>query len=187
MSLREQWIRPLDALPQDYQHVIAITSSGQEEEMYLVDDKWHIVDGVRIPIEFVVFWHEKREQPTVEMAEDCITKVEVINTIHKIIYGFFDIADDDSEEPINDKDKLLLTINKAISNAVKVLPSVTPSRPRGKWIDIGMWLEGKKYGKEYGEMIDAYSCDYCGYSQYHKTNFCPNCGCYCGGDDNVDE
>lgn len=56
------------------------------------------------------------------------------------------------------------------------LPSVTPTRPHGEWIDIGMWLEGRKYGKEHGEMIDAYSCDYCGYSQYHKTNFCPYCG-----------
>ena len=65
-------------------------------------------------------------------------------------------------------------------------PSVTPQPKRGKWIDTGMWLEGRKYGKEHGEMIDAYSCEYCGYSQYHKTNFCPNCGCYCGGDDNGD-
>lgn len=59
---------------------------------------------------------------------------------------------------------------------VKALPSVQRQPKRGKWVDIGMWLEGRKYGKEHGEMIDAYSCDYCGYNQYHKTNFCPNCG-----------
>ena len=154
MSLREQWIRPLDALPQNYQHVIAITSSGQEEEMYLVDDKWHIVDGVRIPIEFVAFWHEKREQPTVEMAEDCVSREAAIE--QAIDYG---------------SKTFLIPVN-----SVKALPSVTPQPKRGKWINTGMWLEGRKYGKEHGEMIDAYSCEYCGYSQYHKTNFCPHCG-----------
>ena len=154
MGLREQWIRPLDALPLDYQHVIAITSSGQEEEMYLVDDKWHIVDGVRIPIEFVVFWHEKREQPTVEMAEDCVSREQAINEINK---------------------KVLCHTYEA-REIIENLPSVQPQPKRGKWIDTGMWLEGRKYGKEHGEMIDAYSCEYCGYSQYYKTNFCPNCG-----------
>ena len=57
--------------------------------------------------------------------KDSINKTEVINTIHKTIYGFFDIVDDDSEESINDKDKLLLTVNKAISKAVEDLHLVT--------------------------------------------------------------
>jgi hypothetical protein len=102
--------------------------------------------------------------------DECVTKVEVINTIHKTIYGFFDIADDDSEEPINDKDKLLLTINKTISNAVKALPSVTPQRSRGKWIH---WTDDYK---------DYVTCSCCEYGEEgevllsDKTPFCPICG-----------
>lgn len=57
---------------------------------------------------------------------DLITKQSALDMIHKTIYGFFDISDDDSEEPISDKDKLLLEINKAICNGIKDLPSARP-------------------------------------------------------------
>ena len=154
MGLREQWIRPLDALPQDYQHVIAITSSGQEEEMYLVDDKWHIVDGVRIPIEFVVFWHEKREQPTVEMAEDCVKREDAIRRESVI-------------EWLKDKD-ILKTKNQE-ENArreLDELPSVTPQPKRGKWI-----------GEESLDGSIRYMCDNCKEFEYvDYYDFCPNCG-----------
>ena len=93
-------------------------------------------------------------------SDDCITKAEVINTIHKTIYGFFDIADDDSEEPINDKDKLLLTINKAISNAVKALPSVTPQPRTGHWEDCS----------------NGWCCSNCWRDVSHESDFCPHCG-----------
>ena len=43
----------------------------------------------------------------------------ITDIVHKTIYSFFDIADDNSEEPINEKDKLLLEINKAICNNIK--------------------------------------------------------------------
>ncbi len=93
-------------------------------------------------------------------SDDCITKAEVINTIHKTIYGFFDIADDDSEESINDKDKLLLTINKAISNAVKALPSVTPQSRTGHWEDCS----------------NGWCCSNCWRDVSHESDFCPHCG-----------
>jgi len=137
MSLREQWIRPLDALPQDYQHVIAITSSGQEEEMYLVDDKWHIVDGVRIPIEFVVFWHEKREQPTVEMDEDCVKRDDAQDIMARLLSDY--LHDEDREKIEN-------------ANAeIGELPSVQPQPKRGKWIRITN-----------GAMREKYICSTCG-------------------------
>lgn len=59
---------------------------------------------------------------------------------------------------------------------IKEMSSVQPARVKGKWTEIGIWIEGRKYGKDHGEMIDAYSCDYCGYQQYRKTNYCPHCG-----------
>ena len=43
----------------------------------------------------------------------------ITDIVHKTIYSFFDIADDNSEEPINEKDKLLLEVNKAICNNIK--------------------------------------------------------------------
>ena len=52
---------------------------------------------------------------------DLIKRQEVIDIIHKTIYEHFDIADDDSEEPVSEKDKLLLTVNKEICNRIKEL------------------------------------------------------------------
>lgn len=111
--------------------------------------------------------------------DECITKAEAINTIHKTIYGFFDIADDDSEEPINDKDKLLLTINKAISNAVKALPSVTPQPKMGKWIFVHPLQEDDE---------GAYMCSCCGIGNWgidpKVDKYCFNCGADMEGEDN---
>ena len=58
---------------------------------------------------------------------DIISRQAGIDVVHKIIYGFFDLADDDSEEPISDKDKLLLEVNKAICEGIKDLVSAQPS------------------------------------------------------------
>ena len=55
--------------------------------------------------------------------EEFVSKQAVIDLIHKTIYGFFDIAEDESEESMTAKDNLLLEINKAICNGVKSLPS----------------------------------------------------------------
>jgi len=55
--------------------------------------------------------------------DDVINKRLVINMIHKTIYGFFDVVEDNSEEPMSEKDKLLLAVNKAICNGIKELPS----------------------------------------------------------------
>ena len=106
--------------------------------------------------------------PTIKPCEDCISREAVMKCFKKW-QPYMATRLWDYEQELKDQ------------------PFVQPQPKMGKWIDTGMWLEGRKYGKEHGEMIDAYSCEYCGYSQYHKTNFCPNCGCYCGGDDNVDE
>lgn len=48
-----------------------------------------------------------------------MTKDSVIDVVHRTIYGFFDVVADDSEEPMNEKDKLLLEVNKAVCNAIK--------------------------------------------------------------------
>lgn len=48
-----------------------------------------------------------------------MTKDAVIDVVHQTIYGFFDVVADDSEEPMSEKDKLLLEVNKAVCNAIK--------------------------------------------------------------------
>ena len=45
----------------------------------------------------------------------------VLDVIHKTIYQFFDVCDDEEEVPMSDKDKLLLEVNKAICNNLKML------------------------------------------------------------------
>lgn len=55
---------------------------------------------------------------------DVVSREAVIDLIHKTILTFFDIADDDDEDtPISEKDKLLLTVNKTICNAIKDMPA----------------------------------------------------------------
>ena len=46
---------------------------------------------------------------------------EILDIIHKTIYQFFDVCEDDEEVPISDKDKLLLEVNKTICNNLKAL------------------------------------------------------------------
>lgn len=46
---------------------------------------------------------------------------EILGIIHKTIYQFFDVCEDDEEVPISENDKLLLEVNKAICNNLKAL------------------------------------------------------------------
>lgn len=45
---------------------------------------------------------------------------EIIDIIHKSVYPFFDVCKE-GEEPLSEKDKLLLKVNKAICNNLKAL------------------------------------------------------------------
>ena len=55
------------------------------------------------------------EPPTVQS----IPLDVALDIVHKTIYTFFDVVDDDSEEPISAKDELLLKVNKSISEQLK--------------------------------------------------------------------
>lgn len=98
-----------------------------------------------------------------------MTKDAVIDVIHKTIYGFFDIAEDDSEEPINEKDKLLLEVNKAVCNAIKDMPD--EEHKTGKWINAYPEIEPNP-------MFGFCICSVCGFEQSLsiELNYCPNCG-----------
>jgi len=79
--------------------------------------------------------------------DETVNKQSAIDTIHKIIYGFFDVTEDDSEEPISEKDKLLLAVNKAICNGIKELTSAQPERTCvncGRTVNNGGWYADGK-------------------------------------------
>jgi rubrerythrin len=102
--------------------------------------------------------------------DNVISEQSVINTIHKTIYNFFDVVEDDSEEPMNEKDKLLLRVNKAICNEIKKLP---PARKIGRWI----------YSTNNESVCEEWTCNLCGISSFENTNYCPNCGANMRGEE----
>ena len=55
-----------------------------------------------------------------------------------------------------------------IREALDTVPSVTPKRKRGKWIDETF--------KPWGLVYHPYRCDQCGEHSEADSNFCPNCG-----------
>ena len=51
---------------------------------------------------------------------------EILDTIHKTMYQFFDVCGEDEECNISDKDELLLEVNKAICTNLKALEQKEP-------------------------------------------------------------
>lgn len=102
-----------------------------------------------------------------------MTKNEAIDIVHNTILGFFDLAADDSEEPISEKDKLLLEINKAVCNAIKEMPD------DGRKVGAGRWIRhiNNRLGK-CGRV--TYECSVCnvglGCEYFVRRSYCPNCG-----------
>ena len=54
---------------------------------------------------------------------DYIDRHAAIDAVHKSIFDFFDICDDDEESPMTYKDERLLELNKAITIQIKAVPS----------------------------------------------------------------
>lgn len=54
---------------------------------------------------------------------DLISRQAAIEAVHKSIFDFFDICDDDEELPMTYKDELLLELNKAITTQIKAVVS----------------------------------------------------------------
>lgn len=95
------------------------------------------------------------------------------------LYGF-----NDAEEIYTNNSRLIPSFR--VKQWLDHLPSVQPRK--GKWI----------YGEHDIAMCDGYRCDKCGFfvpwDYQHKFidfineyNFCPNCGSYNGGEDDVPE
>ena len=98
-----------------------------------------------------------------------MTKEAIIEVIHKTIYQFFDVCGDNEEVPLSDKDKLLLSVNKAICNNIKTLeqePETAHFILLDECVNSGYYCSKcrKKVVKE-------------GWSDtVKKIKYCPNCG-----------
>ena len=61
----------------------------------------------------------------VTINDDTISRKETIDAVHTAMYGFICGAEDGDE--MTDADKLVLSINKAVANAIKALPTAQPN------------------------------------------------------------
>lgn len=103
-----------------------------------------------------------------------MTKNAVIDVVHKTIYGFFDVTADDSEEPISEKDKLLLEVNKTVCNAIKAMPD--EERKTGRWRTRSRKILSTRNDRFYWRECSA--CRWCreDCNTANDTTYCPNCG-----------
>jgi hypothetical protein len=91
---------------------------------------------------------------------DLISRQAAIEAVHKSIFDFFDICDDDEESPMTYKDELLLELNKAITTQIKAVASAQPIEAEPRWIPVterlpketGTYLVTLEY-KEHGTGI----------------------------------
>ena len=93
----------------------------------------------------LVEWLEQLRKQ--EPCEDAISRQTVIDVL-KDTWNMFSDANDAIQESID---------------TIEALLSVTPQRPKGKWIDMG-------------EGFSPYECSKCGGVEFKKSKYCPNCG-----------
>lgn len=94
-----------------------------------------------------------------EVCEDCISREYLINNISSV----------DGLENVENSNLFA----KHYMDIVKSAPSVQPTRPTGKWIDIGD--EGL-----------VFKCSICGTKKTIESHFCPNCGARLEVEDEAD-
>ena len=71
------------------------------------------------------------DQTKIQLSEkdatfDLISRQAAIDAVHKAIFKFFDIVEDDTESPMTYQDKRLLELNKSITQKIKSVPSAQP-------------------------------------------------------------
>lgn len=95
--------------------------------------------------------------------EDCISRQAVIDAINFEDEWLFDAKSHNADTKI---------AFSAIKSKISELPSVTPQRPKGKWIKI-----------EYDVCTFIYKCSKCGMRVVNPYKYCPNCGSDNGGEE----
>lgn len=112
-----------------------------------------------------------------EKCEDCISRTEALRLIDEERQHLLRLNMDGAEHII---------VHHA-RRIIEDMPSVTPQPKRGKWIKRDSWSVGCGMGEKYGYY---YECSECGkqvkggYPECNY-NYCPNCGSYNGGEEDV--
>lgn len=84
------------------------------------------------------------------------------------------VLEDQINYSVRNMDEVSVELDFETADVILELLKAQQPKKKGKWkCDVGHWIEGER---ETGEMIDTYACSYCGFYQYWKTPFCPNCG-----------
>lgn len=101
-----------------------------------------------------------------QSCEDCISREATIDAIYKKYIGGKDAI---KNAPINDMyaDGLAEAVD-----AVWDMPSVTPTRPTGKWIEVFVETPNDPYS--YG--FKSHKCSNCEHRPLQISDYCPNCG-----------
>ena len=105
---------------------------------------------------------KKLENPTTKdnLGVDCISRKAVLNTL------------DNMDSALDDEDRTVETYKELLKECYKVLPSVTPIRPKGHWIEQ----------IDHEENCRTLICSNCDRPALHdgdsiwKHKFCPHCG-----------
>lgn len=152
------------------------TERKKEQEPY--DDVvsreavYNIVNDIRNCISVEGYWailERLKKLPSITQkpieCDDVISRQVVLDTISELNAVSFYEAQEDSKECYYE-----------IRQAVEKLPPVT-SQPK-----IGHWI---RVTDKTGHLV--WECDKCGWQQKFNTNFCSDCGCYNGGNDNGNE
>lgn len=102
---------------------------------------------------------------------DFIYRQAAIYAVHKSIFDFFDICDDDEESPITYKDERLLEIIKAIDTQIEAVPSIDAVEvvrcKDCKWYETFYTLNGNEFRcccRETKESLRN-SDDFCSYGE----------------------
>ena len=108
------------------------------------------------------------------MNDDTISRKTVIDAVHTATYGFICGAEDGDE--MTDADKMVLSINKAVCNAIKALPTVQPESTIGQLNTDGQSTKTDVISRR--AVIDALDalCDReCEYSKQQRGFMCGAC------------
>jgi len=115
----------------------AIRFLSQIMDAILVSNSWlpstdnPIKESFGMAINALQAQDEKRTEERTETHGVCLDAIDrqaVIDTVRKIILGFFS----DEDGVMNDTEKTLLSVSKAVCNGVRELPSAQSQR-KGRW------------------------------------------------------
>ena len=110
--------------------------------------------------------------------EDCVSREEVIEALRTWIqYGHLPNGDYVPLDYLSNPEEYVDFVRfEDAETCINEMPSVTPSRPKGKWIH---WTD------DYKDYVTCSCCEYGGEGEVllsDKTPFCPICGADMRGD-----